>query len=111
MVNSPFYNLAKVKQLAQGGKIGFSRTASRDARNLGYSDDFVHHIMAELEEKDFYKSHTYNYSVKDGKSNKQHCDAYRKTIVHDENIDDLYIKFSVMDNYLEIELLSFHLNR
>lgn len=111
MVSSPFYDLEKVRRLAKNGAIAFSRTARRDVRNLGYSNSFVYSVITMLEKKDYYKSHCYTHSAQDGKTIEQHCDVYRKTVAFDGNADDLYIKFSLIDDYLEIDLLSFHLNR
>ena len=101
-----YYDLNSVKQAALSEKIEFrGRKVGRDVANLGYDLSDVVFCLANLSAADFHKTHHYDNGDVD--------DAYRFEYVRSSGdgnqVDRLYIKFCLMDNYLEIDLGSFHI--
>lgn len=110
--NKPSFDLAKIKEAAKKENIEYqSLKVSRDIANLDYELSDVISCIQGLTVKNFYKSYIYQR----GKVSVQ-ADAYtyiyKKEVNDDENktTDTLYIKFSLVDKTLIIDLLSFHLS-
>lgn len=104
----PVYKLDSVRIAAREGKIEYrSRKVNRDITNLGYELKDVKTCLLSLAEKDFHKSHHYQ----DGQPSD---DAYvinfhkPQNDDSDEVVDRLYVKFRLVDDYLCIDLGSFH---
>ncbi|MFK5971633.1 MAG: type II toxin-antitoxin system MqsR family toxin [Candidatus Marithrix sp.] len=102
----PYYKLEDVRISARNNKIEYrSRKVKRDIDNLGYDFMDVINCLMSLIESDFHKTYYYENGDID--------DAYRidypSPIDNDEN-DSLYIKFCLINNYLMIDLASFHQN-
>lgn len=98
--NKPYYRLIDVKRAVENERIQFSRKARRDYLNLGYDAEFAKNCLSLLRESDYLKSYQYGDVC---------CDAYRLTVSTDEVTDNLYIKFRLIDDYIELDVLSFHL--
>lgn len=104
----PHYDLDQVREAALAERIQFrGRNVGRDIANLGYDLSDVVNCLVRLKHCDFHKTHVYENGEID--------DAYRlnhnKSFNGQSRLDSLYIKFCLMDDYLEIDLGSFHLNR
>ena len=86
------YDLEQVKSAAQSLDIEYrGRKVSRDIANLGYDMNDVSSCLCQLRKSDFRKTHSYGNQTPD--------DEY----------DQLYVKFCLVDGYLVIDLASFHL--
>ena len=102
---APQYNLKDVKAAANTGNVNMSRTAERDALELGYDSAEVIRCLQSLSANDFDQ-------VKKYRHNKYFvpCDVYRLSYSHPSGkIDDLYIKFRYLANWITV--MSFHLQR
>lgn len=103
----PYYDLKKVRAAAQAGRIEYrGRHASRNVSNLGYELSDVIYCLAHLSESDFDKTHYYE----DGNIDDAYRFSYQKESDDQNNVDRLYIKFCLMNDYMEIEIGSFKLN-
>lgn len=101
----PNYNLDDVRNAAENGCIEYrGRKTRQDIDNLGYELADVVACLLSLTSSDFYKSYRYNNGDID--------DAYRTNFAPSgcEEHDSIYIKFSLINNCLMIDLASFHLN-
>lgn len=99
------YNLVDVVAAAQRSDIEYrGRKVYRDIMNLGYELGDVVDCISKLTTKDFKKMHRYNSGLPDD----AYVCTYRKS--NSELEDRLYIKFSLVDGCLEIDLASFHLS-
>ena len=102
----PHYNLEDVRNAAKNGCIEYrGRNVRRDIDNLGYELADVLACLVSLTTHDFYKTYTYP----DGEID----DAYRIDFVCPGNTesDSIYIKLSLINDCLMVDLASFHLNR
>jgi len=99
------YNLEQVKAAAQNLDIEYrGRKVSRDIANLGYDINDVSRCLCFLSSIDFRKTHYYENQLPDD----EYICRYRKNPDEDE-WDELYVKFCLIDEYLVIDLASFHL--
>lgn len=109
--HQPFFDLAIIKEAAAKENIEYgSRKVRRDIANLGYELADVILCLQGLTDKNFDKSHTYQQG-----HTLMKVDAYiytnkRKTNDEEELEDILYIKFSLVEQTLIIDLASFHLS-
>jgi len=107
----PFFDLKLVKEAAAREDIAYERKARKDIANLGYELSDVISCLQELTPQHFDKSHIYS-----NRGHLQKMDAYVYTYTwFDENEDEekqdkLYIKFSLVNGKLLINLASFHLS-
>lgn len=104
----PEYDLNDVKSAAQRQNIEYrGRIVQRDINNLDYELVDVAQCVVQLSEDDHRKSICYEDRPID--------DVYRCTFTkagnEESGPDDLYIKFCLIDDYLIIDLGSFHLCR
>jgi hypothetical protein len=76
---------------------------------LGYELKDLSDCLSRLQEYDFRKTHCYPDSLPVD----DYVVSYQKRSTADEDfpIDDLYIKFCMIDGNLVIELVSFHLTQ
>lgn len=101
----PHYNLDDVRNAAKKGDIEYrGRKIRQDIDNLGYELADVAACLISLTGSDFYKSYSYDNGDID--------DAYRTNFARSDSTEDdfIYIKFSLINNCLMIDLASFHLN-
>jgi hypothetical protein len=98
------YDLGQVKVAAQNKDIEYrGRKVGRDIANLGYDINDVSNCLCLLSLADFRKTHYYQDQPPDD----AYICRYKKDL--DDEYDDLYIKFCLLDGYLIIDLASFHL--
>lgn len=99
------YDLGLVKAAAQNLDVEYrGRKVSRDIANLGYSLSDVCKCLSTLTPDEFRKTHTYS----NGPPDDEYICQYQRD-PEEELIDELYIKFCLIDNYLVIDIASFHL--
>ncbi|CAH9054197.1 hypothetical protein PSECIP111951_00983 [Pseudoalteromonas holothuriae] len=99
------YDLEQVKAAAQNLDIEYrGRKVSRDIANLGYDLNDVSACLCQLSESDFRKTHNYDKQPPDD----EYICRYRKDSREDE-FDELYVKFCLIDDCLVVDLASFHL--
>lgn len=101
----PHYNLDDVRNAAKKGHIEYrGRKTRQDIDNLGYELADVVACLISLTSSDFYKSYPYDNGDID--------DAYRTNFAPSGSTecDSIYIKFSLINDCLMIDLASFHLN-
>ncbi|WNJ98036.1 type II toxin-antitoxin system MqsR family toxin [Vibrio ruber] len=100
------YRLEDVRKAAQQLNIEYrGRKVQRDAANLGYEICDVADCLCQLTEHDFKKTHYRAIGPPDD----EYICRYTKVVFDKERVDELYVKFSLIDNYLVVELASFHL--
>ena len=101
------YDLKLVKAAARKHNIEYrGRKVSRDIANLGYDINDVCSCLCQIKTSDFSKTINYKGQLPD--------DVYRcqyKKDPEENEYDDLYIKFCLIDNCLTIDLASFHLSQ
>jgi hypothetical protein len=99
------YNLEQVKAAAQKLDIEYrGRKVGNNIADLGYDLGHVARCLCQLSSSDFHKTHSYVDQPSD--------DAYichYKMDPDEDQIDELYIKFCLIEGYLVIDLASFHL--
>lgn len=101
------YDLGQVKAAAQELNIEYrGRKVSKDTANLGYDLHDVSACLCQLSPSDFRKTHSYENQPLDD----EYICRYKKDPEEDE-FDELYIKFCLVDGCLVIDLASFHLPR
>lgn len=102
------YDLEVVRQLAKSESIEYQgRRVSVDIANLGYALSDVAKCISQLTASEFYKSHDYGSEpVQDA-----YITKYERPGSEDGEMDDLYVKFALLDDCLLISLASFHLPR
>lgn len=83
------------------------RTASRDAAELGYSFNDVIGCLAALTEDEFSKSLEYGH----GPKHDVYITKFPRPNGEAGEIDELYIKFTLINSMLTISIASFHLQR
>jgi len=107
-VSVPGYDLAGVKAKAKRLNIEYrGRNVQRDINNLGYELEDVARCLMQLSEKDFSKSISYEGRLTDD----VYICTFTKAGNEESEIDNLYIKFSLIDNQQVVDLGSFHLRR
>lgn len=103
----PIYDLSTVINSALAENISYrGRKVNTDIANLGYTLQDVARCVASLTIKHFVKSHNYESRIPDDEYRIQVC---RSNEDGDSTTDDLYIKFSLIEDTLYIDLGSFHL--
>jgi|TARA_R110000751_G_scaffold184875_1_gene291281 hypothetical protein len=99
------YDLEKVKAAAHNLDIEYrGRKVSRDIANLGYDLNDVSSCLCQLNPSDFRKTHTYGNQLPDD----EYICRYKQD-PEEEEFDELYVKFCLIDGCLVIDLASFHL--
>lgn len=99
------YDLKQVKAAARSLSIEYrGRKVSRDIANLGYDINDISSCLCQLSPSDFRKTHIYENSPPDD----EYICHYKKDPEENE-YDELYVKFCLIDDYLVIDLASFHL--
>lgn len=102
------YNLDEVRKLAKQGAVEYmGRTANRDAAELGYSLNDVIRCLAALTEDEFSKSLEYGAGLK----HDVYITKFPRPNGEEDEIDELYVKFVLINNMLTISIASFHLQR
>jgi hypothetical protein len=101
------YDLGQVKAAAQNLDIEYrGRKVGNNIADLGYDINDVANCLCLLSPSDFRKTHSY----KNQPSDDEYICRYRKGPDEDQ-IDELYVKFCLIDECLVIDLASFHLPR
>ncbi|MCF6319259.1 MAG: type II toxin-antitoxin system MqsR family toxin, partial [Proteobacteria bacterium] len=108
------YDLKDVIAAAKQNKIIYRGSkVYHNIAALGYDDDDVSYCLENLSESDFSKTICYSEDSL-SKADDVYIVSYTKTIVRDvgekKYTDKLYIKFSLLDGCLDIDLGSFHLS-
>lgn len=101
----PHYNLEDVRNAARNGCVEYrGRKVRRDIDNLGYELADVVSCLLSLTSSDFDKTHTYENGDID--------DAYCVDFTSSANSesDSIYIKFSLINDCLIVDIASFHLS-
>lgn len=100
------YSLRRVIELARSSSVRFASTrVQNDIANIDYGIDDVCNCLSSLTEEHFINAVKYPDS-------RRWLDVYRiKWQLPGRDYDDLYIKLSLDNNCLVIELRSFHLSR
>jgi len=97
------YDLGQVKVAAKNKNIEYrGRKVGQDIANLGYDINDVSNCLCLLSPANFRKTHYYQDQPDD-----EYICQYKKNL--DDEYDDLYIKFCLLDGGLVIDLASFHL--
>lgn len=100
------YDLNDVKSAALQQAIQYrGRKVMCDTANLGYSLADVADCLAKLTTADYRKTHNYENQPPDD----EYICKYTKRSSDDDQSDDLYIKFCLLDGCLIIDIASFHL--
>lgn len=100
----PRYDLHLIHSLAALQRVYMTRSAMRDANNLGYQLDDICRCLGELKSSDFKHSGRYDGPL--------WYDAYRIRFTSPaEYVDDLYLKLSLGQGCVVINPFSFHLTR
>lgn len=101
----PRYDLRQIHALAASQRVIYAnRSVRRDAANLGYGLEDVCECLQKLKSNDFRHSGRYDRP--------RWYDVYRTRFTSRVGyVDDLYIKLSLSDHCLVIDLFSFHLTR
>lgn len=107
MSKVPHYNLDDVREAAKCEQIQYSRLAQRDISNLGLEFSDVINCILSLTPSNFYKSYDYGNGV----SQDVYKFDYDNPDSDNDETDPLYIKFRMINNYLRIDISSFHLDR
>lgn len=104
----PIYDLSDVKKAAQKHDIEYrGRIVQRDINNLDYALADVVQCVMQLTEDDHRKCISYE----DHPTDDEYICTFTKAGNEKSGPDDLYIKFCLIDDYLIIDLGSFHLCR
>ena len=102
------YELKDVKAAAQQLNIEYrGRKVFRDTANLGYELKDVADCLLKLKTNEYRKTHYYDKYPPD---DEDIC-SYIKVDDNDEQVDKLYVKFCLIDDYLIVDLASFHLSQ
>lgn len=106
----PIYNLHDVQKAAVNGKIEYrGRKVRNNIEDLGYELEDVKKCLLSLTESHFRKTHYREGEIPD---DDDYVIKYYKQLNEDESrIDELYIKFCLVDECLCINLGSFHLQQ
>lgn len=101
----PNYDLESVRIAAMDGRIEYrGRKVRQDVENLGYELSDVVDCVRSLTSLDFHRTTTYDNGDID--------DAYVLQFTASGNTDSdaIYIKFALINDFLMIDLASFHLS-
>lgn len=100
------YKLVDVKAAAQNLEIEYrGRKVYKDIANLDYELHDVADCLCKLTPDEFRKTHYYPDRAPDD----EYICKYRKGNGEDAIVDELYVKFSLMEGTLVVDLGSFHL--
>ncbi|PPK51352.1 MqsR (Motility quorum-sensing regulator) toxin of toxin-antitoxin system [Marinobacter persicus] len=103
----PYYNLDEVRSAAKAERIRYrGRRVFLDAANLGYQLADVISCLCGLTLEEFQKTHF----REDGSIDDAYVTRHPRPD-GDGALDELYVKFSLVDDFLMISLGSFHLSR
>lgn len=103
----PYYNLDEVRSAAKAERIRYrGRRVFLDAASLGYQLEHVVSCLSALTVEEFQKTHF----REDGSIDDAYVTRYPRPD-GDGELDELYVKFSLVDDLLMISLGSFHLSR
>ena len=106
-MDMPEYDLKFVKTAVTNSKIEYRGwLVQRDIANLGYKLEDVCDCLLTLREDDFDKTHYYEDGVPPDDSY-----IFHHTKQYSERKDELYIKFCLLNEFLILEIGSFHLPR
>ncbi|WP_083234932.1 type II toxin-antitoxin system MqsR family toxin [Candidatus Marithrix sp. Canyon 246] len=98
------YKLKDVKAAAQQLNIEYrGRKVFRDIANLGYELKDIADCLSKLTPNEYRKTHHYDKCPPDD----EYICSYIKA--DDDKVDELYVKFCLIDDCLVIDLASFHL--
>lgn len=101
----PIYDIEAVRHVARKHNIEYrGRKVGRDIANLGYTLNDVADCLIQLSPKNFRKTHYYQNQPPDD----EYICLYRKDI-EAAHVDELYIKFCLVEDAIIIDLASFHL--
>lgn len=102
------YDLADVRRAAESRRIeyrGRGIKIQNDLSNLGLSFDDVVCCLCALKEKEFKRTHVRDDTPPDD----VYIFWYRRVVGGEVVSDELYVKFCMMNGFLDIEIASFHL--
>lgn len=100
------YNLEDVRKAAEQLNIEYRcRKVQRDIANLGYEIHDVARCLCNLTNDDFQKTHYRKFGPPDD----AYICRYIKIVDGEEKIDKLYVKFCLINNFLMVDIASFHL--
>lgn len=100
------YSLKDVRKAAQQLNIEYrGRKVQRDVANLGYDIHDVAKCLCTLTEDDFRKTHYRDVGPPDD----EYICSFTKFVNDEEQVDDLYVKFCLIESCLVVDLASFHL--
>jgi hypothetical protein len=101
------YSLEEVRTAGSAARIEYrGRKVQRDIANLGYDLNDVIDCLMQLSESDFRKTHVYDDGTP---SDDDYTCRYTRRVDGESVTDDLYIKFCLVNDFLVIDLGSFHL--
>ena len=102
----PYYDLDKVREAAKRKDIEYRGWKVRlDIANLSYELSDVADCISNLTLNHFHKTKDYG----NGQIDDVYKCVYENTTDEDTKFDELYIKLSLKNNWLSIDLGSFHL--
>jgi len=102
---TPQYILEDIMSAAKVGNINMTPMSEKDSSELGYDLEEVQKCLLSLTTKDFYTVRDFDF-----KGRSVPCDVYQPSYAGPDGvIDELYIKFRYIPNWITI--LSFHLQR
>ena len=101
-----YYNLDDVRKAAKSERIEYNgRRVAIDVAELGYQLDDVIRCLLAISSDAFHKTHEYQSVF---------YDAYVTSFPRpggEGQVDELYVKFALIGDFLSISLGSFHLQR
>ena len=104
MNSVPHYDLEDVRNAAKNGTVRYrGRKVFNDVNNLDYTFEETILCLLSLTKNDFDKSHEYNDGMPDDAYNLRY---YNQRL---DQTDDLYIKFRLKNETLNINIGSFHI--
>ena len=106
----PVYSLCDVQKAVREGKIEYrGRKVRQNIEDLGYEFEDVKNCLLSLTECNFRKTHCREGEIPD---DDDYVIKYCKKLNDDDSrIDELYIKFCLVDECLCINIGSFHLQQ
>lgn len=106
------YDLNDVRKAANQANIEYrGRKVMRDTANLGYELTDVADCISKLTTSDFRKTHVYDNAPPGDEYICHYIKTKRENEFEDNLVDELYVKFCLIDGCLLIDLGSFHLTR
>lgn len=101
-----YYNLDDVRRAAKSGRIEYNgRRVGIDVAELGYQLNDVIRCLLAISSDEFHKSHQYQSVFYDAYVTSFPCPD------REDQLDELYVKFALIGDFLSISLGSFHLQR